>query len=340
MGNATFNRLSPGFTRFTPWRRILTDLQASLRDFKPTRSFFVGIDSDGCTFDTMELKHKECFIPNTIRYYGLQAVSKFAREVAEFVNLYSEWRGINRFPSLTMTLNLLKERPEVKRRGVKVPRTEALQKFIDSGKPLGNPSLKEEIEKSKSPGTRPDLELALEWSEAVNHDVAEMVHGVAPFPFVRQCLEKLRKFADMMCVSATPVGALTAEWEEHDIAKYVRLIVGQEIASKKEAIKAAVDAGLDRKKVLMVGDAPGDMKAAQSCGALFYPVIPGDEETSWERLYQEALGKFQDLSFSGRYEDSLIESFLKKLPSTPPWKGGERRESSAGSGTVRVGNQR
>ena len=26
----------------------------------------VGIDSDGCAFDTMEVKHKECFIPNTI----------------------------------------------------------------------------------------------------------------------------------------------------------------------------------------------------------------------------------------------------------------------------------
>jgi len=111
----------------------MTDPQEALRNFKPSRSFFVGIDSDGCAFDTMELKHKECFIPNTIKYYGLQAVSKYAREVAEFVNLYSEWRGINRFPSLTMTIDMLKERPEVRRRGVKMRSTEALQRFIDSG---------------------------------------------------------------------------------------------------------------------------------------------------------------------------------------------------------------
>jgi phosphoglycolate phosphatase-like HAD superfamily hydrolase len=294
----------------------MTDPQAALKGFKPTHAFFVGIDSDGCAFDTMELKHKECFIPNTIKFYGLQSVSKYAREVAEFVNLYSQWRGINRFPSLTLTINLLKDRPEVRRRGVKMRSTESLQRFIDSGKPLGNPSLREEVEKTRDP----NLRLALEWSEAVNRDVADMVHGVTPFPHVRECLEKLSSFADMMCVSATPLAALTAEWQEHDIARYVRLIVGQETASKKDAIKAAVDAGLARKKVLMIGDAPGDMKAAQASGALFYPVVPGEEEACWERLFQEGLGRFQDMSYEGAYEDKLVESFLKKLPSTPPWK--------------------
>ena len=57
-------------------------------EIQPTKEFLVGIDSDGCAFDTMELKHKECFIPNTIKYYNLQAISKYAREAAEFVNLY------------------------------------------------------------------------------------------------------------------------------------------------------------------------------------------------------------------------------------------------------------
>ena len=54
---------------------------------EPQHEFLVGIDSDGCAFDTMELKHKECFIPNTIKHYDLQGVSKYARESAEFVNL-------------------------------------------------------------------------------------------------------------------------------------------------------------------------------------------------------------------------------------------------------------
>ena len=294
----------------------MTDPQAPLRDFEPQREFFVGIDSDGCTFDTMELKHKECFIPNIVKYYGLQAVSKYAREAGEFVNLYSQWRGINRFPALKMVIDLLRERPEVTRRGVVLKGMTALQKFIDSGVPLGNPSLKAAVEKT----TDPELELALRWSEAVNKDIADMVHGVSPFPFVRECLEKLVPHADMMCVSATPGAALKAEWEEHGIARYVRLIVGQEIASKKDAIRIAAAGRYPKEKILMIGDAPGDMQAAHASGALFFPVVPGEEDGSWERLYREGLDRFLAGTYAGDYEKHLIEHFQQKLPSVPPWK--------------------
>ena len=97
------------------------DPARALRDLTPKHSFFVGIDSDGCAFDTMEIKHKECFIPNIIAYWDLQPVSKYAREAAEFVNLYSKWRGINRWPALTMVFDLLMERPEVRKRQVNDP---------------------------------------------------------------------------------------------------------------------------------------------------------------------------------------------------------------------------
>ncbi len=84
----------------------------------PKHDFLVGIDSDGCVFDSMELKHKECFVPNFINHYGLQGVSKYAREAAEFVNLYSKSRGINRFQALVEQLDWLRRRAEVKSRGI------------------------------------------------------------------------------------------------------------------------------------------------------------------------------------------------------------------------------
>ena len=92
----------------------------SVPDYTRQHKFVVGIDSDGCAFDTMEIKHKECFIPNTIFHYNLQPISKYAREAAEFVNLYSKSRGINRFPALIETLQWLQKRPEVKARGVEI----------------------------------------------------------------------------------------------------------------------------------------------------------------------------------------------------------------------------
>src|ERR1700674_3948131 len=89
-------------------------------EITPKHDFLVGIDSDGCAFDTMEVKHKECFIPNTINSYGLQAVSKHPGEAAEFVNWDSWSRGINRFPALIETLEWLARRPEVRARGVEI----------------------------------------------------------------------------------------------------------------------------------------------------------------------------------------------------------------------------
>src|ERR1051325_6881875 len=112
-----------------------------LKNFRPTHPFFVGIDSDGCVFDSMVIKHKECFIPNTVKHWGLQSVSKYVREAAEFVNLYSKDRGINRWPALIRVFDLLRERPEVIARGATVPEAKAVREFIASGVPLDNKNL-------------------------------------------------------------------------------------------------------------------------------------------------------------------------------------------------------
>src|SRR5512147_1102958 len=86
-----------------------------LAELQPKHKFFIGIDSDGCAFDTMEIKHKECFCPNFIEKFECQAISKYTREAWEFVNLYSKWRGCNRWEAVIRVLTLLHERPEVKR---------------------------------------------------------------------------------------------------------------------------------------------------------------------------------------------------------------------------------
>src|SRR5690606_16840009 len=147
-------------------------------DFQTKKEFLVGIDSDGCVFDTMEVKHKECFIPAFINHYELQGVSKYAREAAEFVNLYSKSRGINRFPALVEQLEWLARRPEVKARGVKVPSPKGIINWIAEESKLGNPAL----EKAVAETGDPDLKIALAWSKAVNDAVAAMVRGVPPFP--------------------------------------------------------------------------------------------------------------------------------------------------------------
>jgi phosphoglycolate phosphatase-like HAD superfamily hydrolase len=282
-------------------------------DFTPKHEFLVGIDSDGCAFDSMEIKHKECFIPNTINSYGLQAVSKFAREAAEFVNLYSKSRGINRFPALVETLEWLNKRPVVKGRGFQAKMPKGLIEWMKVETKLGNPALKEAVAKTNDP----DLKVALEWSVAVNKDVEKIVRGVPPFPFLRESLEKLKPKADILVISATPNEALKREWEEHDLEKYVAAICGQETGTKKESLAVAAKYKPDR--TLMIGDAPGDYAAAKANKALFYPINPGAEDASWKRFLDEGIDKFFGGTFAGDYQAKLLAEFDTFLPATPPW---------------------
>ncbi|MEA3338694.1 MAG: HAD hydrolase-like protein [Chloroflexota bacterium] len=288
-----------------------------LAELEPEHDFFIGIDSDGCAFDTMEIKHKECFTPNIIKHWNLQPVSKYAREAAEFVNLYSKWRGINRWPALVMVFDLLRERSEVQARNVAPPEAGRIREFIaDDGFPKSNDGLRAYMAAHPDP----ELDTAWAWTTGVNATVAEMVHGVAPFPYVRESLALLTGKADMIVVSATPVEALTREWEEHDIARYVHVIAGQEMGKKALHLELAARGKYAPGRILMIGDAPGDMQAARANDALFYPINPGHEEASWQWFYEEAVHRFLAGEYAGDYEAALIAEFEKLLPEVPPWK--------------------
>jgi phosphoglycolate phosphatase-like HAD superfamily hydrolase len=296
----------------------MADHIEQLKAFPRKKEFFVGIDSDGCAFDTMEIKHKECFTPNIINSWDLQAVSRFAREAAEFVNLYSQWRGINRFPALVMVFDLLAGRAEAVERGYIPPPVDPLRAWIKQETRLGNPTLQGKVAETQDPV----LARALDWSTAVNDTIARFVRNVPPFPHVRDSLVKLQASADVMVVSATPGEALQREWKEHDIAGYTGMICGQELGSKKEHLQYGAGGKYPVDHVLMIGDAPGDMKAAKANGFLFFPINPGDEAASWKHFFDEAGDVFLAGRYAGHYEKRLIDEFMAHLPSTPPWKGG------------------
>jgi phosphoglycolate phosphatase-like HAD superfamily hydrolase len=286
-----------------------------LIDMQPSQRFFVGIDSDGCAFDTMEIKHKECFCPNIIKYWDLQPASKYAREAAEFVNLYSRWRGVNRWPALVKVFDLLRKRPAVQARDVAIPEAPHVREFMNSGLPQSNDGL--QAYKDQHPD--PELDKALAWSKAVNSAIADMVHGIPPFPYVRESLQLLQDKADMIVVSQTPTEALVREWQEHHIDRFVRAIAGQEMGTKSQHIAFAAAGKYPVDRMLMIGDALGDLKAARDNQALFFPINPGHEDESWQRFYEEGIAKFLAQEYTREYEASLIAEFEKTMPESPPW---------------------
>lgn len=292
------------------------DPAQELKNMQAKHEFFIGIDSDGCAFDSMEIKHKECFCPQYINHFGLQPVSKYAREVWEFVNLYSRTRGCNRYHAILHAVKYLRERKEVQDRHVEIPDLKGVADWVERETKLGIPALEQELERNPDH----DLKLAYDWAVEVNETIAKIVRNLPPFPYVWESLEKMEGRADAIVVSQTPFEALDREWKEHGIDRFVRTIAGQEMGKKSEHIDFAAGGKYDNNKMLMIGDAPGDLKAARANNALFYPINPGEEEQSWERFYREALDRFFDGTYAGDYEKELIDDFQGHLPEHPPWK--------------------
>ncbi|OHD17672.1 MAG: haloacid dehalogenase [Spirochaetes bacterium GWB1_59_5] len=282
----------------------------------PTQRFFVGMDSDGCVFESMELKQKNCFCPNFIRSFGLRAISGYARETWEFVNLYSRSRGCNRYQAVMRTLDLLRERPETKASAVVIPTMDGLRDWLRRETKLGILALRTEVER----GGNADLELVYRWSLAVNEAIEKMARAVRPYPLVLESLEALRGKADAMVISQSPFEALKREWEKYGFDRLVRCIAGQELGAKTGHIALAARRKYPAANILMVGDAPGDLEAARENGALFYPINPGHEEDSWRRFHGEALGRFFEGSFAGAYESALVREFDGYLPELPHWR--------------------
>ena len=276
----------------------------------------VGLDSDGCVFPTMELKQKQCFHHEIISHWQLERTERPLRECAEFVNLYSRWRGQNRFPALLKTFALLADRADAHISGIKLPDTAALKAFINSGQPLSNAALEKEANRTGYT----ELVRLLLWSLAVNTNVERLVKDVAPFCGARECLETICAQADLIVVSQTPEEALIREWQASGLDTFPTLIAGQELGTKTEHLQFAAGGKYAAGRVLMIGDALGDLQAARAAGALFFPINPGHEDESWQHLLTEAFDKFLAGTFAGKYEADLIAGFEPLLPEIPPWK--------------------
>lgn len=294
------------------------DYQSVLKNLHPVSDYFIGIDSDGCVFDSMEVKQKEFFIPNALKHFDLFPISKILRETWEFVNLFSVYRGGNRFTSLIKVFELVNERSEIKESGFKLPDLSSLKEWVKIETRLGNATLRKYLDLNYNP----DLEKVMEWSESVNNDIRRWLRDIPPFPNSIVAIREISSAVDLIIVSQTPLDALQREWEEHGLIQFVKAIAAQEHGTKTEHIALAAKGKYADDKILMIGDARGDMEAARNNGILFYPVLPGNEDKSWKRFLSESYDKFKKGEYAGAYEESLLTEFNSVLPEIPVWGKG------------------
>ncbi len=286
-----------------------------LINFLPRFRTFVGIDSDGCVFDTMEIKQKDFFHPAIIRHWKLEAIEPQVRAAAEFTYLYSIYRGLNRFLGLCKTFELLNDWPEARDKA-DLPNPAALRIFCDSGQPLSNATIKMEAERTGSNL----LAKACEWSVELNKEIDQKMPDPPAFQGAEEGLKRISESSDAIVISQTQAVALLKDWYRDDLAKHVSVIAGSELGSKIDHFTMAAVNRYPANAILMVGDAPGDLATAQAIGCNFFPINPGHEVESWQRFMDEAYGRFLQGEYDVEYQQNLIHEFKALLPGTPPWK--------------------
>ena len=306
-------------------KQIKEDAEQQLRKFKRTKDFLIAIDTDGCVTDNMNGKQMLIFHPQFMEFYQLCGIESYFREVAEYYNLFSVDRGCNRFIAIQLTLTALQNRTDVQQvlqeGHIKLPNIKSLNQYIAYTKEnklgLGNPSLEEYLNQNPL-----DLSLykLLGWSEAVNRMFPHISAKIPPFDKVKECLELMAQYADILIVSKTPYSDLANYWEAQGIARYVQIIAGQEMGSKGHHIEVAKRAGnYEDDQVLMIGDGGGDLKAVKANNGFFYPTSPGQELGAWNN-FPQAFQRFIKREYKGEFEDKLLQAFNQALFTSPPWQ--------------------
>lgn len=267
------------------------------------KNFLICIDSDGCAVDSMEIKHRRCFGPCMIETWHLEKWQDEILNRWNEINLYTKTRGINRFLGLELMLT------EINDSYTRIDGLEEYQKWCKETKNYSNAAVREQFELSR----QPIFEKVLSWSSAVNCNVETICSEIRPFDGVKDALAQMKQNADVAVVSSANPRAVNDEWTRFGLIEYTDFVMAQDAGTKSACIRRMIDSGYEPQRILMIGDAPGDEKAAKDNGVLYYPILAGYENESWALLRSEALEKFFSNKYSEDYQNGLITKFHDNL---------------------------
>ncbi len=277
---------------------------SKLSEYTKKKEFLVCVDSDGCAMDTMDIKHIRCFGPCMVKEWGLEEWKDEILSRWNDINLYTMTRGINRYKGLAMALS------EIHEKYTAIEDLDTLKEWVEESPELSNGALERTIVEKDSVSLRK----ALNWSRSVNESINRLAdRDKVPFEGVKQALAGAHEKADVAIVSSANIDAVLEEWERYGLLEHTDIVLAQDSGSKAFCIGELLKAGYEKDHVLMCGDAPGDLDAAEKNGVLYYPILVRHEAYSWENFGREALPRFLEGSYAGEYQQERIHAFLGNL---------------------------
>ncbi len=277
---------------------------SKLSEYKKKKEFLVCVDSDGCAMDTMDIKHIRCFGPCMVEEWGLGQWKEEILKRWNEMNLYTMTRGINRYKGLSMALQ------EINEKYTPIEDLDTLVQWAKDSPELSNAALQRAIDSRDSIS----LKKALSWSKAVNESINSLPEEEkVPFKGVREALAFAHDKVDVAIVSSANPDAVLEEWKRFGLLEHTDIVLAQDAGSKAFCIGELLKAGYDKEHVLMCGDAPGDMDAAEQNGVFFYPILVRHEKESWKEFREAAVEKLLDGTYGEDYQQKKTEAFLDNL---------------------------
>ena len=276
----------------------------TIADYVKKRDYLVCVDSDGCAMDTMNIKHFRCFGPCMVDEWNLDEWRDEILERWNVINLFSMTRGVNRFKGLAMILS------EINEKYCAIEGVDKLITWAESSPELSNSALEAAIARDEDAVA---LKKALSWSIAVNTSIKALPEEeIKPFPLAREALEFAHARADVAIVSSANLGAVLEEWEKHGLLPHTDVVMAQNSGSKAACIAKLLGEGYDQAKVVMCGDAPGDLDAARKNGVYFFPILVRKERESWQEFMDCGIDKLLSGEYS-EYNEKKINEFIENL---------------------------
>ncbi len=277
---------------------------STFSEFEKGKKYLVCVDSDGCAMDTMDVKHFRCFGPCMVDEWELSEWKDEILHRWNEINLYTITRGINRFKGLALALSEINARYRV------IDGVDWLIEWAENAPELSNGALKTLIERN------PDITIyakALSWSIKVNEAINSLPdEAKLPFPMAKEALEFAHGQADVAIVSSANLGAVLEEWEQHGLLEQVDVVMSQNDGSKAYCIGELLKKGYDKENIIMCGDAPGDLAAAEKNGVFFFPILVRKEKESWEEFISEGLNRLLNGSYA-EYGEAKKQEFYNNL---------------------------
>ena len=277
----------------------------TLNEYVKRKDYLICVDSDGCAMDTMDIKHFRCFGPCMVTEWDLEEWETPILDRWNEVNLYTMTRGINRFKGLAMAL------AEINEKYRSIEDLDTLCRWVETSPALSNDALQQAI--AANPGST-SLPKALNWSVAVNKAIQALPESeIKPFALAREALAFAHEKADVAIVSSANLGAVLEEWEKHELLPHTDIVLAQNVGSKAYCIAELLKKGYDPDKVLMCGDAPGDLQAAEKNGVFYFPILVRNEKESWKEFMEKGFSHLLNGTYEGAYQNEKTTAFLQNL---------------------------